>query len=337
MKTIHLKMKDVVPDEVLAQRLLDLPENKAAKEDGTDRSSPGGLFLNDTFYDFLVQGEDVTVHKPEEEGGEPLLVFKHKVLPADVCAAAFPVLKKAATPSYNRGMAAGAVPGRRWGNNSTGKAKLLSNGIRNQPIKLDGTLSNTNYSQEVNSGIIGYFDRNARFPYCRMTAFNLNFPEKFARAVPFIKAVDEVFQRETPERYAAQMKYVKKTSQDFVIEGTAFTTVTVNKDWRTAIHKDAGDLKQGFGVMSALRAGKFKGCYLCFPRYRVAVDMCTQDVLLADLHSLHGNTPLVGIKGLYTRISTVLYVREKMAHCGSAEFERERVKHRKKGDKINDV
>jgi hypothetical protein len=134
--------------------------------------------------------------------------------------------------------------------------------------------------------------------------------------LPFIRAVDDVFQRELPDRYEAQMRAVQETPSEYIIPGTVFTTVTVNRNWRTAVHKDKGDLKDGFGVMSVLDAGEYQGGYLCFPKWRVAVDMRSQDVLLADVHEYHGNTPISGEEGEYERLATVLYYRTNMRRCG---------------------
>lgn len=292
-----------------------------------------GSFLDDTHYDTLVE-EDCDVFKPD---GSPLIIFRREVLPEKVCQIAYPAIREAAAISQNRGYAAGAIPEKvedRKGNRV--KLAAVMSGTRARPLKKDGTVSNTNYAQEVESGIIGYFDRNARFPYCRTTAYTMRQVEKWKKVLPLIQSVGEVFKKECPERYAAQMEIVKKTSPDFVIENSPFTTVTVNRNWRTAAHKDAGDLKEGFGVMCALRAGQpYKGCYLVFPRYRVAVNMRTRDLLLAEVHEVHGNSPIIGIENLYERISLVLYYREKMVNCGTADEEVDRAKNRKRGDKIN--
>lgn len=50
------------------------------------------------------------------------------------------------------------------------------------------------------------------------------------------------------------------------------------------------------------------------------------DVLLADVHEWHGNTPLVPTRWPYERISFVFYYRAKMLECGSAAEELERAK-----------
>jgi hypothetical protein len=230
-------------------------------------------------------------------------------------------------------LAAGILPEDpelRHGNRVKHAAPGYITGSRARPLLKDGvTVSNTNYAQQVDSGIIGYMDRNARFPYCRQTAFTMKEVEKWNSALPFIKAVDKVCEKYAPKCHAAQKEMINKTSPDFVIGDTVFTTVTVNRNWQTAVHKDAGDYKHGCGVLSALCAGKFTGGYYTYPKYKVAADLRTRDVILADVHEWHGNTSIIGIKGGFERISCVFYYRSRMFECGRVEEELERVKNRK--------
>jgi hypothetical protein len=273
-----------------------------------------GTLLNKSSFDVLVSS-DANVYRPD---GSLLLAYRADVLGQQECTAAQSALRKATeTLSINRGIASGK------------KDKAAD-----RRIKRDGTVTNTVEAKPVHSGIVGYFDRYQRIPYCRLTAFNLDHPERFTAALPFIRSVDDVFREVAPERYAAQIEMVTRTHPDFVIHGTAFTTITVNRNWQTAVHQDAGDYRPGFGVMSALRSGTFDGCYLVFPAYRVAVDMQTRGVCLADVHEWHGNTPLVGRPGEYERLSCVFYYRANMHRCGSAAEELETAKHRRKGQPL---
>lgn len=284
-----------------------------------------GTYLTEDHFDILLE-EDADVFRPD---GTPLVHFRKGILDADLCRAAYPNLRRAAHGTDNRGVATGIDP-------PTEPGKMRGEGTRTKVrrLKEDGTLSNTNHSYNtVNSGIIGYFDRTPRYPYCRTTAYNLNNPEKFAAALPMIQAINDVFKAVNPNRHAAQMKMVKGTTPEFVISGTAFTTVTVNKNWQTAVHQDAGDYEGGFGVMSALTTPGFTGCYFCLPRWRVGINMRTTDVLLADVHEWHGNTPIHPTDE-FERISLVLYYREKMIHCGTSEHERLRAANDRGG--LND-
>jgi hypothetical protein len=240
-------------------------------------------------------------------------MFRKGILPAKLCKTAYDNLIHAAAPTSNRGMAGGAP-------DETGQT-------REYRVRKDGTLSKTNHARiTVNSGIVGSFDKGPRFPYCRQTAYTIQHKDKFKKAIPFIEEVDKHFAAIHPDRHRAQMEMVAKTHPDWRINRTAFTTITVNKNFRTAIHQDQGDYAGGFGVMSVLEAGKYQGGYLVFPAYRVAVDMRTTDLILADVHEWHGNTELVGIPGRYVRMSLVFYYRAEMFQCGSQEEEFEAVK-----------
>lgn len=287
-------------------------------------------FIGVEHFDTLVD-YDCDVYKPD---GTPLLMYRNDVLSDAVCKLAYKPLREAGKNAHgNRGAAAGKPEEMKIHNRKAVKASPNAK-VRIRPIKLDGTVSNTSYAKEAPSNVVGFMDRYARFPYCRTTAFTMNKPELFGKIMPYIKEVDQVFADLCPERYAAQKAFVDRTSKDFIIPSTVFTTVTVNYNFRTAAHRDAGDLKEGFGVMSVLRAGHYAGGYLIFPKYRVAVDMRTRGVILADVHELHGNSPIVGIKSTYERISTVMYYRQNMIECGSAEEEMDRAKRRKKGDPL---
>ncbi len=197
--------------------------------------------------------------------------------------------------------------------------------------KQDGTISKKTVAKTVLSGIVGFMEGNPRFPYCRLTAFNLQHMDQFNECMPYIRLIDEKFKDLMPDRWQAQMEWQTRTSEDFKIAGTSFTTITVNKNFPTAVHKDAGDLKQGFGVMSCLRSGPkglsdttYKGGYTIFPKFKVAVNMTNGCICCADVHEWHGNLPITGIPGAYKRVSLVFYYREKIANCGSAEQERQR-------------
>lgn len=282
-----------------------------------------GSLLNEDSFDLLID-EDADVLKPD---GTPLLYFRRQVLSAHHAKAAWQNLRDAANITTNRGMAAGVIHSPEQAKMKVGKMA----GTRFRPLKQDGTLSNSNHAIPVNSGIVGYFDRNPRYPYCRTTAYNLEQPERFAAALPFIREVSEVFKAVAPARFAAQYAMIQQTNPDFYIHGTAFSTITVNKNWQTAVHKDQGDYQPGMGVMAALRAGSFKGCYLCWPAYRVAVDLRNRDMVVGDVHEWHGNTPFHGVRKGFERISCIFYYRAGMWKCGSAAEELETAKRRQPG------
>ena len=277
-----------------------------------------GQLLSDTDYNTLIT-YDADVYC--EETGQCLAKFRKKIIPSNIAKSAYYNLRSAATHTNNRGNFSGDV---------------LKSKSETTRIKKDGTLSNTGKaSQKTESGIVGYFDRNVRFPYCRQTAFNEHNFEKFKKAYPIIKYVDVKYSELMPKKYALQRKIADETSQDFVIKDTSFTTVTVNKNWQTAVHTDKGDYQKGFGNLVVLRKGKYAGGYFVIPKYGVAFDLQNCDLLLVDVHQWHGNTPIKKIDDDCERISLVMYYREKMINCGTVDEELKRVKRRQTGDKIN--
>ncbi len=250
-----------------------------------------GKFIERGF-DYLVTGEDTTVLKPD---GSPLLVYRHAAMPEDISTRALPALRRAARVTYNRATVAGLQPEKRGP---------------------DGKFKKTRPAIAAESGIVGYFGRSRREPTCRATAFTRSDLAGYSRIIAYAQAANLIFKSELPERYAAQAEVVARTAKDFVIPNTVFTTVTVNRNLRTRVHTDKNDLAAGFGVMSVLRSGNYSGGLLVFPQYRVAVDLRDRDVLLADVHEYHGNTPIIGEPG-WERISTVMYFRERLQTCGN--------------------
>ena len=283
-----------------------------------EAKAKAGEWVTDKDYDLLIR-EDCNAYN---EKGEPLFFFRKNAIPADLCANAYGSLRSASMPSNNRGSSSGLID--------------LENhkATRTAKIKKDGTLSKTNSSREVLSGIVGYFDRNARFPYCRQTAWLEKNFSKFQQAYPYIKYIDKLFEEACPERYNAQKNMADKTEKDFVIKDTVFTTITVNKNFRTALHTDAGDYEGGLGNLAVLQAGKYEGGYTAIPRYRVAFDVRSGDVCFFNVHEYHGNTEIKS-KLAYERISVVCYYRENMHNCLNAQEELKRAQNRKAGDKLN--
>jgi len=257
----------------------------------------------------------------DKESGKVIAKFRKRVIPPAIQIAGYNALLDAATPTDSRGIAGGK-------DEEDGKASQMR-------LKKDGTYSKQSIAKNfVESGVAGYYDRSTRFPNCRLTAFTRHHFDKFKDAYPIIKKVDNLYAELMPKEYKIQRGIADKTAQDFVIPNTAFTTVTVNKNYTTAVHKDAGDLKEGFGNLVALRNGTFEGNYFVVVRWGVGFDLQNGDLLLVDVHQWHANTPMIKHEKDAVRLSLVMYYREKMIKCGTMEQELQRVKRRKKGDKL---
>ena len=271
-----------------------------------------GEFVGSDHYSYLVQ-EDCDVYKPN---GDLLMAFRKDVIPQQMCDDARKGLQDAARVTDNRGAAAGKVD-----------VESLSEYVQKRithvgKLRVDyktSTGKRRDVANKVRSGIVGYYDSYSRIPYCRQTSYTRDHLEKYEMALPFIQEVSHNFESLIPNRYQNQKAVVDLTQDDFVIPETVFTTCTVNKNFRTAVHKDAGDLEEGFGNLTVLEKSNYEGGYTVFPKFKVAVDVRETDFLGMDVHEWHGNTEIKSENDDHERISVVCYYRKKMYECSSKE------------------
>jgi hypothetical protein len=259
-------------------------------------------FLDESCFDTLItsdtDGYDVY--------GNLLFKFRKNVIPIDILKLGVESFKDSIERTDGRGAASGSSHKR---------------------ILKDGSISNITIGNHVESGNVGYMDRSAMIHYCRTTAFAKSYFEKFEQGIPFVKHIDKLYAELCPVHYARQIEIANATNRNYVIADTSFTTVTVNKNFQTAVHKDSGDFMQGFGNLCVYREGHYEGCYFCLPEYAVAIDMHNTDMLFVDVHKWHGNTPFKNASPDYLRVSFVMYYRENMIHCKQPSEELKHVKH----------
>lgn len=238
--------------------------------------------------------------------GNLLLKFRKNVIPLDILKLGVDSFKDSIERTDGRGSASGSSHKR---------------------ILKDGTVSNITIGNHVESGNVGYMDRNAMVHYCRLTSFARDHFEQFQAGIPFVQYVDTLYNQLCPEHYDRQRAIADATNRNYVIPGTSFTTVTVNKNFQTAVHKDSGDFMHGFGNLCCYREGHYEGCYFCLPEYGIGIDLHNCDMLFVDVHKWHGNTPFRNADPDFLRISFVMYYRENMIDCKQPSQELEHVKH----------
>ena len=160
--------------------------------------------------------------------------------------------------------------------------------------KETGKLVNNSLGNQSTGNIIGYFDkpdRNIKVnpPPCRETAFIINKLIN-GKIVSSIEVYRPRFKRLVPNRHSVQYKRAHETP--FVISDIAFSTVTINYNWRTGLHIDKGDLTEGFGNLVVLEEGDYEGGYTGFPQYGICVDARHGDFLGMNVHEWHCNTEI---------------------------------------------
>ena len=208
-------------------------------------------------------------------------------------------------------------------------------------IKKQNGVSKMKVNNQVASNPIGFYEAGKNFADlpCRLTHFTRTNFEKYNQGLPFIHHIDKLFKRLIPDSHQRQLDRANQKPH-LKIPKTSFSTVTINRNFRTALHRDAGDFKEGFGNLTVIERGKYHGGYTVFPQFGVAVDVRSGDFLAMDVHQWHSNTdiyeteedkiyndtidyafndnPEVGTVGLdkkYTRLTFVCYLREKILEC----------------------
>jgi hypothetical protein len=291
----------------------------------------------DTIYDDDV---DLYVKDPDAPGGKRLLArLRKNVIPHDLIKLAWKSFYNSAGASRNRGAAAGPIDtkSKYWTRRKLNKKSIK--GWSAQYMQ-DGKLSKMRVNNNVFSSVLGYFEKTPFMGLpCRLTSYTQRYFDEYKAGTPYIEAIDDLFKKLVPERYAIQHKRAK-SNPSFQIGDTSFSSVTINRNFRTGLHMDAGDLREGFGNLTVIERGKYDGGFTLFPRFKVGVNLRTGDFLAMDVHEWHCNTEMKegtedkkfnssikdiyinnketgtqGIEKLYSRLSFVCYLREKLVDC----------------------
>jgi len=279
-----------------------------------------GEYFGEKHYNLVVKENCDCYYFDENNERKCLFKFRKNVIPDKLCNTGIECLKEASKKKHdNRGAAAGVLdesklPSYAKMGQLIGKGKFRAKAYEAN----DGKIVKNSLGNLSQSNIIGFYDKRdrnlgANAPPCRTTAFTKQQVEKWENVLPLLHSIDKQFKILIPKNHKIQHDRAHKTK--YVIGKTAFSTVTINYNWRTALHQDAGDLKEGFGNLVILQEGDYEGGYLGFPQFKVCVDPKHGDFLAMDVHQWHCNTKIKPLTKDYTRLSIVAYLRDKMLNC----------------------
>ncbi|CAD2219253.1 DNA J-binding protein [Angomonas deanei] len=193
-----------------------------------------------------------------------------------------------------------------------------------RPAATKTSLRSTIYGGEPpNSGIAGYYDyRGSPIEFkSRKTSFTCENAKVWPDVFPLINYVSQIYRHVLPENWEAQNKAIPDVVR---LNGSPFSTLTINSRFRTASHTDAGDFDGGFGCIACLE-GEFKGMCLTFDHFRINIPLQPCDVLLFDTHHFHSNTEveLNSVGENWSRLTCVFYYRSLLGEPWSyAEYRR---------------
>ena len=191
----------------------------------------------------------------------------------------------------------------------TGKTSLrmASAGYSHTNVLKNGT--KIKMANIVESSVVGYYEKSNFFP-CRQTALYKKNEKDFNKnLIKLIQFISNTFKKYCKKYYDIQHKYINSINKHMRLKDTVYSTLTVNKDFRTRAHFDKGDYAGGLSNLAVFNTGNFTGAELLCPEFKLAFNVQEGDLIFFDSHYfLHCNNPIKG-KG---RISLVCYIREKI-------------------------
>ena len=265
---------------------------KKYTDDETEKMK--GSFIQPDMIDLIIQ-EDADVYN---ESGELLLKFRKKIVSSETQDSFYNAIVKHANKVTSLRSTC-----------SASKKVITENGKKPE--------FNIRTNTKVKSNIFGYFDAfgplqkihmGSKYTHveARQCAWNRKEPEAFLKTIPLINRVDDLYKNLIPDNYLLQKK---KTDEMFMkIGDTCFSTVTTNINFQTALHYDKGDDVEGFGNLSVIERGEYSGGETCLVQYGVGVNVRGGDILLMNVHKLHGNLPIY-FETDAIRMSIVCYLR----------------------------
>ena len=173
-------------------------------------------------------------------------------------------------------------------------------------------------SNKCYSNVLGAFDRGARNPYGRLTATTLKNYDGFVGHTDIYKtacaALKETLNTEENPRWdRLHDRFGNVKDPHYNLFGTVFTALTLNWNFRCAMHYDGNNCEGGIAVLTAMTQGEYDGHYLVFPEIRCAFDLRDGDFIAGDNQGLiHGNTAMIPKTPDAERVSFVFYSRERM-------------------------
>ena len=173
------------------------------------------------------------------------------------------------------------------------------------------------------SNVVGAIDRQALVPWARLTATTQADVEGFEREAPFFREADGLFKQLMPENHKYLYdKFQKVADPRYNLFDTAFTSVTINNNFRVAYHRDKLNCKGGIALLSCLDTGSYDGYEFIFPEMRLAFEIRHGDFLCGDNQGyIHGMGPMRNASPDAESIWFVFYSKERLQFVDDLECE----------------
>ena len=301
-----------------------------------DMSKLEGEYIDQKYYKNNIIDYNCDLFSFENNKYQLIFKYRKNVFPKNLSKLAIDCYKNVAkVKKENRGAASGPISRKklpRYVGNLHKKTKF-----RTYYFDRNNKLSKRQVSNYAMSNILGYYNYPKTITKnknsCMATQFLKKHPDKWKKSLPVLQMISKLYKQYCPKLYKLQKKESNKIKK-YVIPKTAFSTITVNYSWRTAIHQDKHNIQNKSGITAQIvcddpdNPNNYKGCYLGFPQLGYCVDVRDGDLLLMDNRSgWHGNTEFIKIgKSLgtekeiendwhHSRLSIICYLREGLHKC----------------------
>tara|TARA_R110000751_G_scaffold30199_2_gene77497 strand:+ start:4885 stop:5814 length:930 start_codon:yes stop_codon:yes gene_type:complete len=110
---------------------------------------------------------------------------------------------------------------------------------------------------------------------------------------PYIRSVDKAMEVLVPEEWERQFLKAQTHSNLF---NTNITTITINKNFRTSVHTDKGNVIGFYSALTVQTKGHYSGGYLLFPEYKIGFNIQSRDILIFNPQIKHANSEMTASK-----------------------------------------
>ena len=202
----------------------------------TDLKTLKGTFLDD---EWIVNYINYDVNIYDEDTGKLVASFRKNRLKG--FNDNFQYFKHLANPSRGRGASAGPIDPQSdyWKK----RTLIKTQGFRTGYLKKDGEPSKMNVNNQVLSTAIGYYNSinslGVKLP-CRLSHYTSVNMKSYTSCIPFIDEISRWYQKVNPVAYQYQLDRAL-LKDNFRIGKTPFSTITINRNFRTGLHQDSGD------------------------------------------------------------------------------------------------
>ena len=224
------------------------------------------------------------------------------------------------------------------------KPILLYTILKKKPTDVRWAVKNINYATGKRthglthtSAVFGYNPRQEnRRDYCTASAMGTTHPKQHYVISRYAKEISKYYEEHFPKVYTDHKSKVKeKVKEQWVINGSVFTSGIVNKNNQLKYHYDSGNFKNVFSNMIVFK-GDVLGGHLVIPEIDISLEVADNSLTIFDGQDiLHGVSPIEYTHKDSYRYSVVYYSLERMWQCMTVDEEIARIRTKKMQREIN--